>query len=142
MHPLLDVTGYGTQPLHHIGKGHGSVSGQRLKRQVAGGLAGVTEAGAGSSPVGGGRILVVNAGSSSLKLRVLREDGSAATGFADEGTFEDLDGDYAFRPERRTVRVCTAGEDVQEHYANMGRIELDAFGRAITDWVANTAAAE
>ena len=32
MHPLLDVTGYGTQPLHHIGKGHGSISGQRLKR--------------------------------------------------------------------------------------------------------------
>lgn len=28
----------------------------------------------------------------------------------------------------------TFGEDVQEHYANMGRIELDAFGRAITDW--------
>ncbi|MBU9943613.1 MAG: glutamine synthetase family protein [Dermatophilaceae bacterium] len=28
----------------------------------------------------------------------------------------------------------TFGEDVQEHYANMGHIELDAFGRAITDW--------
>jgi glutamine synthetase len=28
----------------------------------------------------------------------------------------------------------TFGADVQEHYANMGRIELDAFGRAITDW--------
>ena len=28
----------------------------------------------------------------------------------------------------------TFGEDVQEHYANMGQIELDAFGRAITDW--------
>ncbi len=26
------------------------------------------------------------------------------------------------------------GGDVQEHYANMGRIELEAFGRAITDW--------
>ncbi len=26
------------------------------------------------------------------------------------------------------------GSDVQEHYANMGRIELQAFGRAITDW--------
>ncbi|GAB2691038.1 acetate/propionate family kinase [Thalassiella azotivora] len=38
------------------------------------------------------RVLTVNAGSSSLKLRVLREDGSAAPGFADEGTFEDLDG--------------------------------------------------
>jgi glutamine synthetase len=28
----------------------------------------------------------------------------------------------------------TFGEDVQHHYANMGRIELEAFGRAITDW--------
>ncbi len=28
----------------------------------------------------------------------------------------------------------TFGEDVQEHYANMGRIELDAYGRAVTDW--------
>lgn len=28
----------------------------------------------------------------------------------------------------------TFGEDVQHHYSNMGRIELEAFGRAITDW--------
>ena len=29
---------------------------------------------------------------------------------------------------RPSARTC------QEHYANMGRIELDAFGRAVTDW--------
>ena len=28
----------------------------------------------------------------------------------------------------------TFGEDVQAHYANMGRIEIEAFGRAVTDW--------
>lgn len=28
----------------------------------------------------------------------------------------------------------TFGSDVQEHYANMARVELDAFGRAVTDW--------
>ena len=28
----------------------------------------------------------------------------------------------------------TFGVDVQDHYANMGRIELEAFGRAVTDW--------
>jgi len=28
----------------------------------------------------------------------------------------------------------TFGADVQAHYANMARIELDAFGRAVTDW--------
>jgi glutamine synthetase len=26
------------------------------------------------------------------------------------------------------------GEEVQAHYANMGQVELDAFGRAVTDW--------
>lgn len=28
----------------------------------------------------------------------------------------------------------TFGSEVQAHYANMGRVELDAFGRAVTDW--------
>ena len=28
----------------------------------------------------------------------------------------------------------TFGEDVQDHYTNMARIELDAFKRAVTDW--------
>jgi len=28
----------------------------------------------------------------------------------------------------------TFGEDVQAHYANMGRIEVDAFDRSVTDW--------
>jgi glutamine synthetase len=28
----------------------------------------------------------------------------------------------------------TFGEDVVDHYANMARVELDAFGRTITDW--------
>lgn len=28
----------------------------------------------------------------------------------------------------------TFGEEVQAHYARMGRVELDAFGRAVTDW--------
>jgi glutamine synthetase len=28
----------------------------------------------------------------------------------------------------------TFGEDVQAHYANMGRIEVDAFDRTVTDW--------
>ena len=28
----------------------------------------------------------------------------------------------------------TFGEDVVAHYANMARVELDAFGRSITDW--------
>ncbi|MFM8240905.1 MAG: glutamine synthetase family protein, partial [Actinomycetota bacterium] len=28
----------------------------------------------------------------------------------------------------------TFGEEVQAHYARMGRVELEAFGRAITDW--------
>jgi glutamine synthetase len=28
----------------------------------------------------------------------------------------------------------TFGSDVVEHYANMARVELDAFGRSITDW--------
>jgi glutamine synthetase len=28
----------------------------------------------------------------------------------------------------------TFGEEVQAHYANMGRIEVDAFDRSVTDW--------
>ena len=28
----------------------------------------------------------------------------------------------------------TFGEDVQDHYTNMGNIEIEAFGRTITDW--------
>jgi glutamine synthetase len=28
----------------------------------------------------------------------------------------------------------TFGEDVQEHYGNMGRIEIEAFGQTVTDW--------
>ena len=28
----------------------------------------------------------------------------------------------------------TFGKDVQDHYSNMARIELAAFGKAITDW--------
>jgi glutamine synthetase len=28
----------------------------------------------------------------------------------------------------------TFGADVVAHYANMARVELDAFGRSITDW--------
>jgi glutamine synthetase len=28
----------------------------------------------------------------------------------------------------------TFGVDVVDHYANMARVELDAFGRTITDW--------
>jgi glutamine synthetase len=28
----------------------------------------------------------------------------------------------------------TFGADVQQHYTNMGRIEIEAFGRAVTDW--------
>jgi glutamine synthetase len=28
----------------------------------------------------------------------------------------------------------TFGEEVQDHYARMGRVELEAFGRAVTDW--------
>jgi glutamine synthetase len=28
----------------------------------------------------------------------------------------------------------TFGEEVKEHYANMGRIEIEAFGRHVTDW--------
>jgi glutamine synthetase len=28
----------------------------------------------------------------------------------------------------------TFGEEVQAHYARMGRVELEAFGRAVTDW--------
>jgi len=30
--------------------------------------------------------------------------------------------------------ASTFGDDVVEHYANMGRIELEAFGRTVTDW--------
>ncbi|MDZ7578059.1 MAG: glutamine synthetase family protein [Candidatus Nanopelagicales bacterium] len=30
--------------------------------------------------------------------------------------------------------VDTFGSEVVDHYANMARIELDAFGRAVTDW--------
>jgi glutamine synthetase len=30
--------------------------------------------------------------------------------------------------------ASTFGEDVAEHYATMGRIELEAFGRTVTDW--------
>jgi glutamine synthetase len=28
----------------------------------------------------------------------------------------------------------TFGQEVQDHYARMGRVELEAFGRAVTDW--------
>jgi glutamine synthetase len=28
----------------------------------------------------------------------------------------------------------TFGEEVQDHYTNMARVELDAFGRSVTDW--------
>ena len=28
----------------------------------------------------------------------------------------------------------TFGDDVVDHYANMARVELEAFGRAVTDW--------
>ena len=28
----------------------------------------------------------------------------------------------------------TFGEEVQKHYANMGRIEIEDFARTITDW--------
>ena len=28
----------------------------------------------------------------------------------------------------------TFGEDVQDHYTNMGNIEIEAFGRTVTDW--------
>jgi glutamine synthetase len=28
----------------------------------------------------------------------------------------------------------TFGADVQQHYTNMGRIEIEAFARAVTDW--------
>jgi glutamine synthetase len=28
----------------------------------------------------------------------------------------------------------TFGADVQQHYARMGRVELEAFGRSVTDW--------
>ena len=34
---------------------------------------------------------------------------------------------------RDKVRA-TFGEEVQAHYANMGRIEVDAFDRSVTDW--------
>ena len=30
--------------------------------------------------------------------------------------------------------ASTFGEDVQRHYANMGRIEIEDFARTITDW--------
>ncbi len=30
--------------------------------------------------------------------------------------------------------AATFGEEVQQHYANMARIELQAFGEAVTDW--------
>ena len=30
--------------------------------------------------------------------------------------------------------AATFGADVQQHYANMARIELQAFGEAVTDW--------
>jgi glutamine synthetase len=30
--------------------------------------------------------------------------------------------------------AATFGEDVQRHYTNMGRIEIEAFARTITDW--------
>ena len=29
---------------------------------------------------------------------------------------------------------ATFGTEVRDHYANMARIELEAFGRAVTDW--------
>ena len=29
---------------------------------------------------------------------------------------------------------ATFGEEVQAHYSNMARVELDAFGRSVTDW--------
>ena len=28
----------------------------------------------------------------------------------------------------------TFGEEVQAHYARMGRVEIEAFGRSVTDW--------
>jgi glutamine synthetase len=28
----------------------------------------------------------------------------------------------------------TFGQDVQDHYTNMARIELAAYGKAVTDW--------
>jgi glutamine synthetase len=28
----------------------------------------------------------------------------------------------------------TLGEEVHEHYTNMGKIEIEAFGRTVTDW--------
>ncbi|HQR80801.1 MAG TPA: glutamine synthetase, partial [Actinomycetota bacterium] len=36
--------------------------------------------------------------------------------------------------ERSEFVARTFGEDVQQHYANMARIELQAFGAAVTDW--------
>lgn len=36
--------------------------------------------------------------------------------------------------ERSEWVASTFGEDVQAHYANMGRIEVDAFDRSVTDW--------
>jgi len=36
--------------------------------------------------------------------------------------------------ERSEWVAQTFGADVHEHYANMARIELDAFGRSVTDW--------
>ena len=36
--------------------------------------------------------------------------------------------------ERSEWVAATFGEEVQAHYANMGRIEVDAFDRSVTDW--------
>lgn len=36
--------------------------------------------------------------------------------------------------ERSEFVAATFGEEVQQHYANMARIELQAFGEAVTDW--------
>ncbi len=31
-------------------------------------------------------------------------------------------------------RATTFGAEVQDHYTNLARIEIGAFGRAVTDW--------
>lgn len=36
--------------------------------------------------------------------------------------------------EESTVARASFGDDVVDHYVNMARIELDAFGAAVTDW--------
>ena len=44
------------------------------------------------------------------------------------------DAEAWYTPEWRAQMRERFGAEVQDHYTNMARVELDAFGKAVTDW--------